>query len=471
MEYCNFDKFKCKEMITNLDKIELLLIVDKYKTDKLNNNYSDLDTAIKSNYSLNKSSSFSKLNAYHVNEINIDSHIKLTKNSQSMKIDRLNIKEIDSKDIYYIKKVNNNDPFAFLQKNVNVIDFPDYIKCLELYKDVLKVFNSCKNKDKNSKELYKAFEKFDEEKYEKISKFLENNLEINDYNYFKTTLEYQYLITEKKEKLLSKCSDKYKNKGKEFVNLFSKASKNVIKELIEFAGFESIISLKLVNKKMNEIISNKGKFENLAKKYCEAIFNYKNIYSNDFIKLKNQFKSYFDMYKNRPRIKFGGLYYGIIRYTRHSTLDITNTTPPQTIVCFKYYRFYPNGEVYCLPSTEKDSKQIYRLVFKEGVEVRNGTFKIEDDILIIRMKYYKSTDVEHFFNIKKIEDTNINKFIDGLEFIKSELIEKNNERSPFLLNQHHTNIYKYRSIKEIESEFLFTKMKISDNESNVHNHK
>ena len=88
----------------------------------------------------------------------------------------------------------------------------------------------------------------------------------------------------------------------------------------------------------------------------DDIFPQKN-YSG-FQSYYKQFNNWRHMIKDRPRIRFDGLYICKMHYMRYGVSDVSVYRPVHDVFTYKYMKFEPNGEVYQVYSIMTPAKFI-----------------------------------------------------------------------------------------------------------------
>jgi hypothetical protein len=349
----------------------------------------DLERIIKY-CNFNKSATISLLETYSqetIMKMIEDFNIKQTiKNNQNKYAIATNVK-IQKKENFYIQmtKVNpadlsNEQVWDFISKNVNIVDLRDL---LHNY-DHMKLINKAKKevKDKDSRKFSEYFEKFYENREKKYTELFKACLEDNDMMFLTNTNDYgQYFKQKKKKDNFGKIDPNM------FMDLFTGSSEYVKSNILDFLDIFSVGKLGLVNKYLSRFVFKKYDLESVAKKYSVGIFKNTNIYVNDKDRINSLYKSYLSMFSKRPRIMYTGVYFSKVKFNK----VIDNTGLSEFVSCtvtnYRFYRFLPNGTVYCITTPFTKSQKLLTAINKGNLEIRKGCYYVDcDDILIIEIK-------------------------------------------------------------------------------------
>lgn len=350
---------------------------------------------------------------------------------------------------YYIDSHKINSPFNFLSGNVNIIDIRDYINLIDHHKLIQDAIKSVKDKD--NKKLSQYFEKFDKERIEKIKKLFASNIENNDIRYIFHNEEFKDVSKEHSDK-------KFKvkmNDPESFKTYFLKAlNPHAITTILEYVGISSYYTMSTLNSQFKNMIKKKFKPEHISKYYCDAVFNSSKLYNNDLEYLKSNYHGYFDMILRRPRIKFGGIYYSLIKFTKKcDPLCLTSGQTLQTVIYFRYLQFFPDGTFACVINThQKNSKKLLKDINSGLTKLSIGKFYVDYDCLICSFKYSETSELIYKYEIKRLE-FNMMKF-NGLELLCCDLRDNYGNSSEFKLNENFPRIFKYRSLNCLEKEYF-----------------
>ena len=421
IQYTDFNQKKCLELMDNTIKEDLIKILEEWKFNEQQKEITE------------------KQRRKNIKQSNLQSPISKTEYYT------IEIKE-NKKDLF-----SNEYPWSFLKNDLNIIDIKDELKYVDQYKLINEAIKIVKDRD--NKKLNSFFEKHDDDRNKLIRDIFSKNLELNDVKYLKDNDNFLGIKVDKfyKTDLTSKEEDNKLVKADQFEKYFYKKINSSLKNLIfEYCGFEAIANLLTVNKKMNECINSKFKKEHLSKIYCSAIYKYSNLYLNDLQSLTSQFTNFYDMMKNRPKVRFGGIYYSQVKYTKKADEAIQlNGNNMFTVFNFRFIRFFPNGNVYFLTAPEKKSKALIQKIKSGECCLKEGRFFVENDNVLITMKYNTISDIIYKMFITDIYYDDI--LYKGLELKSCILREKNGTETEFKFNEFMPKIFRYRRLNILDN--------------------
>jgi hypothetical protein len=284
----------------------------------------------------------------------------------------------------------NERPWAFISPNVNLIDLKDLLNNFDHYKLIKKAKTIVKDKD-NSK-LNEFFDKYTDSREKKYRDIFRMNLEDNDLNFLEGDRYMEQEKNKKMKKILSmNMTEKLQKDVFNFPTHFINCNSLIKNSILEFLDIYSIGKFGLVNKNFYKYIFKDGKFnfEKIAKNYALAIFknspNQNPIYLNDQEKLKI-YKNYFSMLKNRPRIRYSGIYYCKVKFNKLGEPSVNSDQAITTVTYYRIYRFLPTGEIYSITTPNIKSAKIWSFIKKENIDVKSGKFYVdEENNLIIEL--------------------------------------------------------------------------------------
>ncbi|QLL32005.1 hypothetical protein HG536_0C01730 [Torulaspora globosa] len=182
----------------------------------------------------------------------------------------------------------------------------------------------------------------------------------------------------------------------------------VIRQVILMSG-ESWLNLSLTCTKFNELcFHNSGPFQVFAsyiyqkQRYDETSLELNHI--SDLGTLEHDLwnSNYEKMLKDRPYIKFEGLYISVVNYLRHGVNSEGSSSlisPIQMITYYRYFRFYSDGHCLRLVTTDEPSQVVPHFsidVPPRHSEICRWSLGLEDNFgrLIIRRSGEKYSFVE-----------------------------------------------------------------------------
>lgn len=311
--------------------------------------------------------------------------LEVLKKSQSEKYIQEKTEIIPEKKLnYYIKfeDSENNSTITkplkewnFINRNVQLIDMKDLINNYDDHKLISKAKKFVKDKDLNKLDDY--FKKYYEMREQKMREIFQANLEDNDIKY----LQDDEMINDQFNKNLKKKHSEINLKGdiKNFYTKFKSCSTFLKISILDFCDIFSIGKFGLANKYLKEFVYKHYHFEKISKNYCIAIFKNSNLYINQQGKILKEYKNYFTMLKQRPRIFYSGVYYSRVKFTKVGETFGQADRNIITVFYFRIFRFFPNGEVSCLTCPNVKSKKLINGINKNTIEVKKGRYYIDEE--------------------------------------------------------------------------------------------
>jgi hypothetical protein len=367
ISYCKYNKEKVLSVLETYTRDELMKILDDKDLENLKRSQSE-----KYNYDID-------INIKQQKKI-INYYIKLYKedNKRENENENKKIHEHEYENEYQNKynNINSNNyienPWDFISKNVHLIDMKDLMNNYDEHKLIQKANTTVKDKDvKKIEEFYK---KFYEEREQKMREIFTASLEDNDILY----LHEDEMITYQYEKNLEKKMNEnnYKGNIKSFNDKFRSCSTYLKIQILDFCDIFSVGKFGLVNKNFYEFVYKHYHFEKISKNYCMAIFKNSNLYINQAEKI--DFKNYFMMLKNRPRIYFSGVYYCRVKFNKNGE-HFGKTSKLFTVFYYRILRFFPNGEVHSITCPHIKNKQLLKNIKNKSADIKKGRFYIDED--------------------------------------------------------------------------------------------
>jgi F-box only protein C-terminal region len=202
-------------------------------------------------------------------------------------------------------------------------------------------------------------------------------LEDNDILY----LQDDELINDQMIKNLKKKQNELNIKGElnSVYKKFCSCSTYLKINILDFCDVFSVGKFGLVNKFLYEFIFKNYHFEKISKQYCMAIFKNSNLYINQQDKIFIEYKTYFTMLKQRPRIFFSGIYYSRVKFCKVGENFGQSDRSIITVFYFRILRFMPNGEVHCLTCPNIKNKKLIQQINKNSINLKKGRFYIDEN--------------------------------------------------------------------------------------------
>ena len=374
----------------------------------------------------------------------------------------------------------NNLIWNFLNHpGINFIDLYDALNSFDKNKLYNKIKNEIKEKNKKNgdkkdklmsnitlvNELNKRFEK----KENKIYDAYINNFEDNDIYYLKKTGQWKYYSKTMKEKPKNEIIE---NQNLNLYKLILNISRNQRLVIFSFMDIFTLGKLGLCNKTLYKLIFKEYNLNvNSGKTYISALFANSKLYEIDPKKIKSQYKnSFLEMLKNKPRIKFCGIYYSRVKlikeYFKHG-LDIVNNG---FSIFYRILRFFPNGEIYAMTCPYFKCKKI-KLGIKEGtIEFKKGTFKIDESNNVL-VKYTNGDEYTYKlgwsdFSIYRMgfkhDDPGIKS---GIELLSYQMVDKFGDKTNIKLNENFPRRFRFRNLEYLKNDiYIHRYEEINDSE-------
>lgn len=280
--------------------------------------------------------------------------------------------------------VGKKPTFDFISQVFNLIDIRDQIIYFDNNKIIDKVKDLIKNKDNAT--VYKLFS-IHAAKYEKKMAALfdkQTKIEKNDWPFL--------MRSEKMHKISKQVVDGLLYK------LLISSNKLVKNNCLSFLDIFSVGNLALASKKCNTMVSNYN-IEKVAKRYCKAIFENSNLYENKKSKLV-KYSSFLNMFSQRPRIRFSGIYYSIVKM---QTTGFRNGMGEPMLInskCYRFYRFAPTGQVIEMSSPYCSPKKIEKQLKNNEVNYRQGRFTVDANyMLTIKLQHLHEVMFTYKFRV------------------------------------------------------------------------
>ena len=92
------------------------------------------------------------------------------------------------------------------------------------------------------------------------------------------------------------------------------------------------------------------------------------------------------MIKNRPRLRFDGIYVCKFHYMRFGSSEVSEYRPCHSVISFKYIRFFPNGTYSFVYHQQPPLKMLSKFLLKNKIlsdSQQDGTYMIRDDKLVM----------------------------------------------------------------------------------------
>ena len=435
------------------DKSKIIYLLDNYSKEE------NMQT-------IEKSKSFNFLSKINTNQF--------PKEKKAKKIDKhiLKSKTLELFEEKKNKSEENNIIWSFIFKQgINFVDLYDALNSFDKVKLYDKILEQMKEKgkknglDKKDKllsavnfELNKVFETKENKIYEKYL----YNFEENDIYYLKKTNQWKYyskFSSQKKNEIINDKIDK-----KKLYEMIITIPKNLREVIFSFMDIFTLGKFALSNKLLYKLIFEEYNLNhNKAKEYVGAIFANSKLYSIDPKKMKSLYKNNFlEMFKNKPRIKFCGIYYSRVKiiseYYKYG-LEQTNTG---ILIYYRVLRFFPSGEIYAMTCPYLKSNKL-RQGLKEGnIEFKKGKFKIneEDQVLVT----YENGDEYVYklgwsdFSIYRLgfkhDDPGVK---NGIELMSYSMVDKFGEKTKIKLDENFPKRFRYRNLEYLKNDIYIHK--------------
>ena len=461
-----FDFYSIHDLLSlihyaNNDKKKIFYLLDNYsKEENLKNIEANIALSSIKNNNKDKSSSNTK-------QKKIEKFIIISKT----------IKELQEKgDLTKSEEINIIWDFIHHQ-GINFIDLYDALNSFDKNKLYNKIKQEIKEKNKKNgadkkdkfmanmaliNELNKRFEKKEDKIYEKYI----NNFEENDIYYLKKTGKWKYYskILKEKEKPKNEIIEK-QNQNTKLYDLLINISKNQRSIIFSFMDIFNLGKLGLCNKTLYKLIFKEFNINiNTAKNYIIALFANSKLYEIDPTKIKTLYKnSFLEMFKNKPRIKFCGVYYARVKIIREYFkygIDYVNNG---ALIYYRVLRFFPNGAIYAMSCPYFKSHRIKHGIKEGSIEFKKGKFNIDENDNIL-VKYTNGDEYTYRlgwcdFSIYRMgfkhDDPGIK---NGIELLTYQMVDKYGEKTKIKLDENFPRRFRFRNLEYLKNDIYIHKV-------------
>lgn len=164
-------------------------------------------------------------------------------------------------------------------------------------------------------------------------------------------------------------------------------AENLLLDILRYLDEDSVGSCLCACKRLQHV----GRADELFETLCRRIFPAQNprvavaVAANRFELHRSRFRSWFDMFRDRPRVRHNGFYWLRISYYKKPELNMWSEVTPSTILQVVYYRYF---------SFQRDGTVLYAMLFKPpheaAAELRDrrkdvfvGRYHVErDDVFV-----------------------------------------------------------------------------------------
>lgn len=389
-----------------------------------------------------------ELNKY--NQQNQANLINTIKNAETLKI----IKSQSFKSIILSKNLYLNPPkvedaWKFLSSGATLIDLKDIISSFDKMKLIKKFKKKMINNSNTSSSSHSSsnindivamiqnLNKLFEEKEKKYMALYSNHYEENDRQYLK---EYHgYGIPSTNLNIINKS---YQKNFCETIHILTKLPLCLISFILSYTDIFTIGKLGLCSRALYNLVYRKVFLDEMSKVYNNAIWKNSSIYELSLKKLKTAYTGSFDMFLRKPRIRFGGIYYAKIKYSKECIV-YGEEPKMMTVNYYRFLRFFPDGTCFAFVSPYHNTSKIIKGIQKGIIVLLHGCFNIDqNDQLIVKL------DEKEFSY-----DMYIYKFIKGDYSFELEkyIYCKNQEQNNISIGTYFQ--FKFRSIEMLKDEF------------------
>lgn len=435
------------------DKSKILYLLDNFSKEE------NMET-------IEKSKNFNFLSKINSNQFNEE---KKSKKIEKYIIKSKTIEQLENSG----KKLEENNiiwNFIFTQ-GVNFVDLYDALNSFDKVKLYDKIMEQMKTKvkknglDKKDKilsavntELNKIFEKKENKIFEKYL----YNFEQNDIYYLKRTNQWNYYSKFSVGKTNESKNDI--NNKKKIYDLLISIPKNHREVIFSFMDIFTLGKLALCNKILYKLIFDEFNINQItAKIYIKALFANSNLYKIDHKKIKSLYQNNFlKMFKEKPRIKFCGIYYARVKiiseYYKYG-LEQTNTG---ILIYYRVLRFFPNGEIYAMTLPYLKSSKIKQGLKEGNIEFKKGKFNINEENQILVT--YSNGD-EYLYRLGwsdfsiyrsgfKRDDPGIQ---NGIELLSYNMVDKFGEKIKIKLDENFPKRFRFRNLEFLKNDIYVHK--------------
>ena len=206
-----------------------------------------------------------------------------------------------------------------------------------------------------------------------------------------------------------------------------------------------------------------------ARCYTNSIFLNSHLYKLNLPLLKKQFKSNYDMFKGKNRIRYGGLYYCKVKYIKEVQIYGEEFNKNVLVQYYRVLRFLPNGEVHMMTTPYFKVNKIKNGIKNGSIELKVGTFRVDENEQII-LNIGESDEYIYKFGWNDIRryragyskgDIGV---IRGFELVKYNII-RGNQRTEIIINDKFPIAFRFRPIEKLINELGFVCIKEEEDEA------
>ena len=476
------NEMELREEIMNRIYIQMNYIFEFYSTNDLN------QVMTFTNFNVDKMFFF--LENYTKEDLfkRIEEHQFLFNKSKKPNINQIQplsqkiIKEkhyIMSKYLLSREKNNNNiseiaikaSAWNFLNSGSNIIDLKDAIKSFDKMKIINKIKkqhanNNSNNNHSNSNDIAfnREFIKKLEQKERKYISLYQNCLEEADINYLQQTDHFNSIPLKKNQITVN-----IKDSIRLIPNLLS-VPLSLFNFIFSYLDIFTIGKVGLCSKELYNLIYKHYAFNMFtARCYTNSIFLNSHLYQLNLPLLKKQFKSNYDMFKGKNRIRYGGLYYCKVKYIKEVQIYGEEFNKNVLVQYYRVLRFLPNGEVHMMTTPYFKVNKIKNGIKNGSIELKVGTFRVDENEQII-LNIGESDEYIYKFGWNDIRryragyskgDIGV---IRGFELVKYNII-RGNQRTEIIINDKFPIAFRFRPIEKLINELGFVCIKEEEDEA------
>lgn len=358
----------------------------------------------------------------------------------------------------------------FLNSGSNIIDLKDAIKSFDKMKIINKIKKQHPNNNNHSTSndiaFNREFIKKLEQKERKYISLYQNCLEEEDINYLLQTDHFNSIPLKKNQNIIN-----IKDSNKIIPNLF-RIPLSLFNFIFSYLDIFTIGKVGLCSKELYNLIFKHYAFNTFtARCYTNSIFLNSHLYQLNLSLLKKQFKSNFDMFKGKHRIRYGGVYYCRVKYIKEVQIYGEEFNKNVLVQYYRVLRFLPNGEVHMMTTPYFKVNKIKNGIKNGSIELKVGSFKIDENDQII-VNIGKSDEYIYKFGWNDIRryragyskgDLGV---IKGFELVKYNIVN-GNQITEIIINDKFPTSFRFRPIEKLINELGIISIKEEENDEAI----
>jgi F-box protein 9 len=182
----------------------------------------------------------------------------------------------------------------------------------------------------------------------------------------------------------------------------------------------------------------------------------KKVWKNNLSPPSAPLNTWRDIFINRCRVLFDGVYISKINYLRYGENSFQDSAyrPVQNVTYFRLIRFCADGRLFMLTSADELQNSVNRLKnirnAEQSREIAKGTYSYQDDhvLIVIKKTNQSNNEMQKAYNRKRNIDTDT-----SLTFFLELEITNSHKRNFTKLNWKNYSVSQFRDGEELNSEY------------------